>query len=166
MGSWHPPTDEELVRLASLVGHLENRSYFFDRLENPEWVVPLKERGFFGDPPAPRPGSEPGSTQFPPWPEGRYLVRMAPLVPDAVAAILANLPRSENPTVTRSLLEVAGALPEKHLQSVGHKVVDWVKAPHAGYFAGRSGFGHRSAAAGRCGWASGPRGSCSALAQK
>ena len=131
----HRPTDEELVRLASFVGHLESRSYFFGRLENPEWLVPLQGRGFFADLPAPRPGSEPGSTQFPPWPEGRYLVRMAPRVPDAVASILKDLPRSENPTVTRSLLEAAGALPKEYLRRTGHKVVDWVKAPHAGYFA-------------------------------
>ena len=135
MRSWHQPTDEELVRLASLVGHLESRSYFFDRLENPEWVVPLEERGFFADPPPPRAGSEPGSTQFPPWPEGRYLVRMAPLVPEVVTSILNGFPTSENPTVTCSMLEAAGALPQEHLRRVGHKVVHWVKAPHVGYFA-------------------------------
>ncbi|MCY4371124.1 MAG: hypothetical protein OXF41_17265, partial [bacterium] len=130
MRSSHQPTNEELARLESLVGRVESRGYFFDRLENPEWVIRLAERGFFSDPPVARPGSEPGSILFPPWPEGRYLVRMAPFVPDAVASILKNQPTSDNPAVTRLCLKAAGVLPKDHLRQVAHKVVDWIKAPH------------------------------------
>jgi len=135
MRSSHQPTNEELTRLESLVGRFESRGYFFDRLENPEWVIPLAERGFFSDPPVARPGSEPGSILFPPWPEGRYLVRMAPHVPDAVASILKNQPTSDNPAVTRLCLKAAGVLPKDHLRQVAHKVVDWIKAPHVEQFA-------------------------------
>ena len=60
---------------------------------------------------------------------------MAPLVPDSVASILSDLPRSENPTVTRSLLEATSRLPREHLRLTAHKVVDWIQAPRADYFA-------------------------------
>ena len=134
MRSWHLPTDEQLAHLESVAGRLESRAYFFDRLENPDWVVPLKKRGFFEDPPSALPGPEPGSIRFPHWPEGRYLARMAPLAPDAVVSILKEQPRSDNPAVTRLCLKAAGALAEEHLRQIARKVVDWTKAPHADQF--------------------------------
>src|SRR5215218_8583312 len=84
--SWAPPTAEELDRLAVLSARPENRAYFFDRLENPNWVRDLAQRGFFANPPGPVPAGEPGYVRFPPWPEGRYLVRVAAEAPAAVAS--------------------------------------------------------------------------------
>lgn len=97
MTSWAPPTAEELDRLAVLSARPENRAYFFDRLENPNWVRGLDQRGFFADPPGLVPAEEPGYVRFPPWPEGRYLARVAAEAPDAVASVLQNIPGSENP---------------------------------------------------------------------
>ena len=59
---------------------------------------------------------KPGYVQFPPWPEGRYLVRMAPAAPLAVAEVLKKLPPSANPGVTRILLECVQALPSEQFQ--------------------------------------------------
>ena len=44
------PTAEQLDRVALLCAAPEQRRYFFDRLNNPQWVKPLDERGFFGAP--------------------------------------------------------------------------------------------------------------------
>lgn len=81
---------------------------------------------------APDPGPY---VQFPPWPEGRYLVRMAPAAPDAVAEVLESLPPSENPCVTRILLEAVQGLPDDHFRQLAPKCVEWMTAAEATAFA-------------------------------
>ena len=135
MTSWTRPTVDDLDRVGRFVGSPETRAYFFDRLKNPEWIQPLAERGFFADPPEPVPAGEPGYLRFPPWPEGRFLVRMAQSVPAAVRSVLETVPASKNPAATRLYVEAASALPAGHLRQVAHRVVDWVEAPHPDYFA-------------------------------
>ncbi len=98
MRSWTQPTAEDISRIRALAARLENRTYFFDRLENPLWVGPLAAAGFFADPPPPVPAEEPGHVRFPPWREGRYLVRVASMAAEEVSAVLKPLPRSDNPS--------------------------------------------------------------------
>lgn len=135
MKSWALPTAEELDRVAVLCAREENRAYFFDRLENPNWVAPLAERGFFDNPPPPVPAGEPGYVRFPPWPEGRYLARMAALAPEQVASTIKTIGISENPTVTRLLLEAAASLPQGHLRQLSQSVRNWITAPYPDHFA-------------------------------
>lgn len=85
--------------------------YFFDKLTSPAWLVPLHEHGFFRDPPAPvRDGQY---ISFPPWPESRYLVRMAriPEAQEAVLRIAQAIPATENSRVHDDLADIALALP-------------------------------------------------------
>ncbi len=117
-----------------LAARPENRAYFFDRLENPEWVSPLAAAGFFDDPPAPVPAGQPGYVRFPPWPEGRYLARVAPLVPGPAAALLQRLPRSENPVVARHALETLISLPDPEFRATSVRVVDWLDGMFIEYF--------------------------------
>lgn len=135
MSSWNPPTDEEIERLVAFASRPENRSYFFDRLENPTWVSALAKRGFFTDPPDPVPADQPGYVRFPPWPEGRYLARVASSVPNDVTAVLEEISTHENPTVTRHLLEAAGALPNEHVRRLGPRIVEWLNGPFLDHFA-------------------------------
>ena len=124
--AWAPPGDAQLALLQAQAARRENRTYFFDRLENPEWVEPLAERGFFAVPPGVMHNREQGTVRFVPWPEGRYLVRMAPVVPDAVLAVLEALPPSDNPTATQTALRIAGALPDGHFGGLALKVLEWL----------------------------------------
>jgi len=65
-------------------------NYFFNNINNPAWLLPLKEKGFFTEPtPAIR---EDGYIQFPAWPESGYLVRIADKAQDEVLDILKALP--------------------------------------------------------------------------
>ena len=145
MNAWTAPSDADLDHVAALATRFENRAYFFDRLENPEWVSALARRGVFGDPPNPVSADEPGYVQFPPWPEGRYLARMAPVAPDAVAVVLESLPPSENPFVTRILLEAVQALPNEQFRRLAPKTVEWITANEATQFIDH--FGEEAAAA-------------------
>ena len=136
MNNWIAPSDAELDQVAALATRLENRTYFFERLENPEWVSALARRGAFADPPDPVPADEPGYVQLPPWPEGRYLARMAPQAPDAVAAALEELPSSANPGVTRILLEAVTALPDEQFRRLAPKTVEWITSTETTVFTG------------------------------
>ena len=129
MDSWNPPTSAELARLDALAARPENRAYFFDRLQNPEWVSALSDRGSFGAPPPPMPADQPGHVWFPPWPEGRYLARMAPSASAAVARVLSEHSRSDNPAVTRLALEAFGALPDEEILTLAPKALEWIKRP-------------------------------------
>ena len=135
MRSWAPPTAEELDRLAVLSARPENRAYFFDRLENPNWVHDLAQRGFFANPPDPVPAEEPGYMRFPPWPEGRYLARVAAEAPTVVVSVLQNIPASENPAVTGLLFKSLANLPDEHIARLGGKAREWIAAPFADHFA-------------------------------
>jgi len=95
----------------------------------------LAKRGFFENPPAPVPAAEPGYVRFPPWPEGRYLVRMAARAPEQVASVLGAIGASENPTVTRLLLGAVASLPGDQARQVSDKVREWVTAPYPDHFA-------------------------------
>ncbi len=135
MSSWTPPTDEQLAQIEVLAIRPENRAYFFDRLDNPEWVSALADRGFFDGPPDPVPADKPGYVRFPPWPEGRYLARVASAAPDAVASVLDGLSQSPNPTVTGILLEAAQGLSGEHLRPLAPRIVQWIAGSFADHFA-------------------------------
>ncbi len=85
--------------------------YFFDNLNSPAWLEPLRDHGFFRNPPAPvRDGQY---ISFPLWPESRYLVRMAriPEAQETVLRIALAIPITENSRVHDDLAAIALALP-------------------------------------------------------
>lgn len=133
MKSWTPPTVESIDQFAELAHKPENRSYFFTHLQNPEWVTPLQERGFFADLPSPYTDSETDSIRFPRWPEGIYLARMAPLAPDAVVTVLKSLGSTDNPIVIRYILETAGSLPDPHLQHISSQITNRLQSEEMDY---------------------------------
>lgn len=122
MKSWTPPTTELVNQFIELSHKPENCVYFFTRLENPEWLTPLRERGFFIDPPRSYIDCETKNLTFPRWPEGIYLARIAPLAPDAVISVLESLGPTDNPIVTRHILEAVGSLPDNHLQQISNQI--------------------------------------------
>ncbi len=126
MSARTPPNDAQLDLLQAQAARQENRAYFFDRLENPEWVKPLAERGYFDAPPGSVHNREQGTIRFLPWPEGRYLARMAPIAPDAVLAVLEALPPSDNPVSTRTALRIVEELPDSHVARLAPKVLEWL----------------------------------------
>lgn len=135
MKSWAQPTADEIERVAVLSARPENRAYFFDRLDNPLWVVPLANKGFFSEPPEPIVDTDSGSVLFPPWPEGRYLSRMAVVAPVEVVTVLTKIHTSKNPAVTQLLFQAAASLPIPQLKDLSDRIRSWVNAPHAEYFA-------------------------------
>ena len=90
MKSFKKPTDEALEKLGAVLLHPVQYRYFFQRLQNPEWVEPLDDRGYFSNPPPARREKD-GFVSFPVWPQLDYLTRMAPKKPDEVAKALRHV---------------------------------------------------------------------------
>jgi len=117
--------DEDLVRAAlARLGNLSTQRVFYSKLENPHWVSALDQVGAFSNPPAPITTAD-GTVRATPWPQGDYLVRMADLVPDAVAAVLARIVSTTNPWVRRSLLEAAARLPATQAAELADGIAAW-----------------------------------------
>ncbi|MCL5797389.1 MAG: hypothetical protein M1366_01120 [Patescibacteria group bacterium] len=86
-------------------------NYFFERLDNPNWLTPLKEAGFFKSPPPPMEHPE-GGTSYPFWSQGLYLKKMA-AIPEKQSEVLEICldVETENTRARSDLLEIALLLP-------------------------------------------------------
>jgi len=102
-----------------------NRIYFFDKLNDPSWISPLKERGFFSRPPDPVDAN--GGVMFPLWPEGEYLARMACVQPDLVADVLEEIPESENVAVRRDVMRAAASLDREGAVRISVRERSWIR---------------------------------------
>jgi hypothetical protein len=109
MKSWAKPTPELVTRAIAGMPHSEQQRYFFDRLENPEWIEPLRKAKFFDQ--LPTPVKEEKSTGYYLWPASRYLSRMARYKPDLVAEIMFRFPATDNPFVIQDILDAAASMP-------------------------------------------------------
>jgi len=134
MPSWKKPTAEQIEQAISLLARPEQRRYFFDKLQNPYWLTPLEERGFFSDPPAPLRDDTKGTIQFPPWPALQYLARMATIAQaqDDVLRIALNIPETQNIIVHDLLAEIATNLPASMSAQFVARVPQWLNRPHHG----------------------------------
>lgn len=126
MKSWKKPTPELVNRAIAQLAHGEHHRHFFDRLENPEWLIPLKEKGYFSLPPAPIPDDTGRFFTLPIWPESHYLARMAKLAPETVAQILQSIPETENARVHSDFVEAILAMPAKLAATFVPNVVKWM----------------------------------------
>ena len=109
MKSYKKPTDEEVSAAVPLLSSPQHEAYFFERLENPHWIAPLRVRHFFDLPPPAEPVIG-GGIRFPRWHALRYLVRMAAIVPTSVAEILSNV-KTDNAMVNDDIVRAALAMP-------------------------------------------------------
>ena len=126
MKAWKKPTNELIEKALGALEKETDRQYFFSRLNNPLWIQPLVERGYFQFPPKVR-HLPSGSIQMPAWPELQYLKNVSGDVPDEVANLVLGLPKVNNPSVYNEILEIAlqlhgeqtARLKPKILESVG-----------------------------------------------
>lgn len=86
-------------------------NYFFEKLDNPRWLTPLKNAGFFKTPPPPMEHPEEG-TSYPFWSQALYLKKMA-VIPEKQSEVLEICleAKTENTRARTELLEIALLLP-------------------------------------------------------
>lgn len=126
MPSWTAPTPEMIDKVVMSIEKDIDRQYFFDRLKNPLWIGPLKERGCFT---SPMPVQElPDNTiTFPFWHELKYLARVANEATDEVVDIILHLPQTNNPRVYEHIVEAARNMPAEKSAKLLPKVLEATK---------------------------------------
>ena len=131
MTSWKTPTDQQVDRaVALMMGSWEKYRYFFERLENPEWIGPLRARAFFSKPPDPIEQGD--QISFPAWPESRYLSRIAGEAPQAVLDIIKDMPPTKNFRIHQDLLEAARKLPPDKAAEIAPLAEHWLANEYPG----------------------------------
>lgn len=106
-----------------------NRTYFFEHLNEPGWIDPLAEAGFFSEPPAR--SEDAGRVSYPGWPEGEYLLRMIEREPEKVVGIVGDLTDTDNVRVRSLLIRIALAYPPSAkqraaLETAWLESTDWI----------------------------------------
>jgi len=101
------PDREEINRIVRRLGRAKYRIYFFDKLSNPYWIEPLKQKGFFKSPGEPKEGEA-----YERWPEGWYLKRMSANAAEKVLWVISEI-ESRNPYVRAACMECLLEMPEK-----------------------------------------------------
>lgn len=127
------PSAADVKRLRNNVpNNLVTSSYFFDKLQDPVWLPLLRKDGFFAQPAAPERDEEKGTIGFPPWPESRYLARMAAVesAQEEVLEIALEIPATENVLVYEDLAAVSLALPPPLAARLAEKLKKGLALPH------------------------------------
>lgn len=127
MTSWKKPTPQQLDKAIVKLIHPQQRIYFFNRLENPEWIKPLKDRGFFNNPPQIVEDVSQGTVSFPMWSQSRYLVRMAKHKPKEVLEIARQI-ESNNPRVHEDFVDAALEMASQEAVQLVPKVKTWIES--------------------------------------
>ncbi|CAN5763804.1 hypothetical protein BH23ACT12_BH23ACT12_16830 [soil metagenome] len=127
---WTSPTDRQVARVNTLIGNALQRRHFFDNLQNPAWIEPLREARLFEAPPQPIVDLAEGTVGSPPWPQSKYLARMAPFSPEAVQETAMAVPAAENVQVHEDLADVALALPTELAVRFVPKARGWLQSPY------------------------------------
>lgn len=99
------PSSEALARVHDLISHKgANYIFFFDKLNNSEWLSPLAERGHFANLPGPEPTTD-GRIVFRIHIPLFALTRLADIAPKPVTSILLNLKLPDNSRVGDQIVQ-------------------------------------------------------------
>jgi hypothetical protein len=131
MPSWKKPTPDQVETVVAQLGQAEHLRYFFDHLNNPEWIHRLSQKHFFEHPPQPIDDQEQGTTLYLLWPQSRYLARMAALGPEPARAVLAEIvkiPSTANFRIHEDFADAALAMPPNLAAEWARREAEWIRA--------------------------------------
>jgi hypothetical protein len=127
------PTREDAKRLQLYTpNNPAAYKYFFDRNNNPAWLIPLRAQKIFNHPQEPISKIEHDRilTNYPPWPQSRYLVRMAASnnagFQQTVLDIALKI-ETENIAIHMDLVDVAKALAPAKAAKLARREVSWIE---------------------------------------
>jgi hypothetical protein len=132
----HAGMPTALPELKDLLGDTDVRREFFNGLDRADWVSPLRDQGYFNNPPDVLRLAD-GGEQHPQWTEGRYLSRVAARAASEVLSVLVNV-ATDNVSVVGNLLDAALAMPPEKAASLVAKLSEaarketlWAHFDHA-----------------------------------
>jgi len=100
--------------------------HFFATLDDPDWLPPLVHEGFFKEPPAPVEDLENGRVTYSVWHQSRFLIRMAPVVPDRVLELILTIPETANFLIHQDFAEASLELPPAFAAKLLPKIKHWL----------------------------------------
>ena len=103
--------------------------YFFNNLQDPAWLELLIRAGKFRKVPEPKKDIKKGTAAPPPWPESRYLARMAAISPNKVLEVALQISDTENVWVHEDLADAALAMPADLAAKLVVKAKHWLEFP-------------------------------------
>ena len=115
-----------------------NYVHFFRKLDDPDWIPQLRDRGFFSKPPAPE--TKGTSVSYGYWPESEFLVRVVEKAPNLVAKVAADIPDTPNILIHENLAQIAAKLPPGSAGDLIKNEARWMDR-----FQGRLDFGYPEA---------------------
>lgn len=118
--------------LAEATKRAENLDYFFDQLGSPDWIEPLRERGFLREPPEQYVDDE-GFVRAPGWSESRYLARVASAAPELVLEVVESI-QTNNERVMEDFVDGALAMPVEQARGVAQLVTRWISTRERIYY--------------------------------
>ena len=125
------PDDDEVEILLELIKRRgANYAFFFKTADNPFWIIPLKENGFFNTPPDAE-VTEDGSALVPYWWPIEYLKKVSSKIPREVVEIILGLEKINNPRILREILSIACDLPDISLSlRLFDLIKQYLDSPH------------------------------------
>src|SRR5216684_6022818 len=121
-----PAIGANVDRLVALLRDPTLYQYVFQSMQDPTWIQPLKQRGFFVNPPSPISDNEKSTISFPSWPEIQFLVRMARLAPSEVLRVLLIVPTTSNVSVHYDVARAALEMPPRLASLLANKEMQWL----------------------------------------
>lgn len=103
------------------------QDHFFNGINNPDWLKPLKEHGLFAKPV--KEIRKDGYIRFPYWSAGQYLVRIADKAEDEVLEIVKSLPDTDNERVTTNVVEILLKMDAVKAIEVMDKLKSYIEKP-------------------------------------
>lgn len=122
------PTEDHIEVLSELLKHPTHVEYFFSRLASLNWLVPLKKRGFFANPPG---GIKfENYVMFPAWSLSKYLIKIASQRPKEVMQLMRNLAKTKNFRIHIDLIDCALKMPSSTAKEIIPFTHSWVAIPY------------------------------------
>ncbi|MGM3309772.1 hypothetical protein ACSQ6I_27950, partial [Anabaena sp. WFMT] len=123
---------QQIEKVIGLLIHPQHFSYFFNRLQNPDWIEPLNNKGFFKNPPQIIEDTNQGTISFPLWPQSRYLARIAKDKPTEVLEIVRRI-KSNNPRIYEDFVDAALQMPLQQAVQLVPKVKIWIESSYSSF---------------------------------
>jgi hypothetical protein len=125
------PTREDITIFLGTVPQNPVTLQYFCQRATPGWMAPLREKGFFREPPAVARDEEAGTSTYMWWPASRYLARMAAQHPETareVVDLMVGLPPTDNFRVYVDCAEAVTHAPPHIAAAMAPKVTQWLEA--------------------------------------
>jgi hypothetical protein len=102
--------------------------HFFNTIDDPAWIKPLQNAGFFKNPEPPT--EQDGYISFSFWPESQYLLKMADKAPDEVLLVVKDIPETKNQRVLEDIAQILLKMDADKAVRFTENIVKFLEEPY------------------------------------